>query len=88
MCRCAWADNQWLRVDLGAAKPVARVTIRWEAAYGRTYRIETSPDGATWTAVATVTDGNGVNARYLRLYGQTRATSYGFSVYELETYAH
>ncbi|HEX5202081.1 MAG TPA: penicillin acylase family protein, partial [Actinoplanes sp.] len=55
----SWSDNQWLRVDLGATEPVARAVIRWEAAYARTYKIETSADGATWTQAAAVTGGNG-----------------------------
>ena len=29
-----------------------------------------------------------VQARYVRLFGETRATSYGFSAYEVELYAH
>ncbi|GLY97824.1 penicillin acylase family protein [Actinoplanes sp. NBRC 103695] len=92
----SWADNQWLRVDLGSSRTVARVLIRWEAAYASAYRVETSPDGTTWTTAATVTGANGGldtvtfparSARYLRVFGQTRATSYGFSLYELEVYA-
>jgi len=93
----SWADNQWLQVDLGATKPHARVIVRWEDAYATAYKIETSTDGTTWTQAAAVTGANGgldtvafpaVNARYLRLTGQTRATSYGFSIYELEAYSH
>jgi acyl-homoserine lactone acylase PvdQ len=93
----SWADNQWLRVDLGSAKPVARVAVRWESAYATAYRIETSPDGSTWTTAATVTGSNGdvdtvafpaTTARYVRLYAVTRATSYGFSAYEMEVYSH
>jgi hypothetical protein len=92
----SWSDNQWLRVDLGAAKPVARMVIRWEAAYATAYRIEVSPDGTAWTQVAAVTGGDGdvdnvafaaTSARYVRLTGQTRATSYGFSVYEVDLYS-
>ena len=93
----SWADNQWLQVDLGATKPVARMVIQWESAYATAYKIETSTDGSTWTQVAAVTGGNGgvdnvafssTNARYVRLTGQTRATSYGFSAYEVEVYSH
>jgi acyl-homoserine lactone acylase PvdQ len=93
----SWADGQWLRVDLGGTRPVARVAIQWEAAYATAYEIEVSPDGSTWTTAATVTGGNGgldnvafgaTSARYVRLTGQTRATSYGFSIYEMEVYAH
>ncbi|AEV83031.1 penicillin acylase [Actinoplanes sp. SE50] len=90
------ADNQWLQVDLGAATPVARAVISWESAYAKTYRIETSPDGTTWTLVAAVAAGDGgtdgvaltpTTARYVRLTGLTRATGYGFSVYEMEVYS-
>jgi hypothetical protein len=93
----SWADNQWLQVDLGAAKPVARVSVRWESAYATAYRVETSTDGTTWTTAATVTGGNGdvdtvafpaTTARYVRLYCVSRATSYGFSAYEMEVYSH
>ncbi|MDA3647710.1 discoidin domain-containing protein [Saccharopolyspora indica] len=45
--------DSWLAVDLGAAQRFDRVAIAWEAAAGRRYRIETSQDGITWTAVAT-----------------------------------
>jgi hypothetical protein len=93
----SWADNQWLRVDLGSGRPVARMVIRWEAAYATAYQIEVSADGGTWTQVAAVTGGNGgldnvaftaANARYVRLTGQTRATSYGLSLYEMDLYSH
>jgi acyl-homoserine lactone acylase PvdQ len=93
----SYADNQWLRVDLGASRPVARVVLRWEAAYATAYKIEVSPDGSTWTQAAAVTGGDGgldnvafpaANARYVRITGQTRATSYGISLYQVEVYSH
>ncbi|MEU5931427.1 penicillin acylase family protein [Micromonospora sp. NPDC047187] len=91
----SYNDNQWLRVDLGAARSVSRVVLRWEAAYGTSYRIEVSGDGNSWTPVFATTTGNGavdnatfapVTARYVRVYGIKRATSYGFSLYEFELY--
>jgi hypothetical protein len=93
----SWSDNQWLRVDLGAARTVARVSVRWEAAYASSYRVETSADGTTWTTAASVPSGHGgvetvavpaTTARYVRLYCLTRGTSYGFSTYEIEVYSH
>jgi acyl-homoserine lactone acylase PvdQ len=93
----SWSDNQWLRVDLGAARTVARVSVRWEAAYASSYRVETSADGTTWTTAASVPSGHGgvetvafpaTPARYVRLYCLTRGTSYGFSTYEIEVYSH
>ncbi|GAA4601035.1 acyl-homoserine lactone acylase PvdQ [Actinoplanes octamycinicus] len=93
----SWSDNQSIRVDLGATTRVARVVTSWESAYATAYRIETSANGTTWTEVAAVTGGNGgvdnvvltpTDARYVRLTGQTRATSYGISLFELEIYSH
>ncbi|MEU6977941.1 MULTISPECIES: discoidin domain-containing protein [unclassified Streptomyces] len=89
------SDPQWLRVDLGAASTVSRVRLSWEAAYAKAYRVEVSADGATWTALATETAGNGGTddwtglagkGRYLRVYGTARGTSYGYSLYEVEVY--
>ncbi len=91
----AFSDPQVLTVDLGAAAHVSAVTLRWEAAYGSAYRIEGSTDGSQWTqAYATSTGDGGVDeitgldlsARYVRMVGTTRATAYGYSVYEFEIY--
>ncbi|GAA3833411.1 penicillin acylase family protein [Sphaerisporangium flaviroseum] len=91
----ASSDNQYIQVDLGSSKTVARTVLRWEAAYGAAYRIQTSADGSTWTTVYSTTTGNGgvdnvtftpTTARYVRMQGVTRGTSYGYSLYELEVY--
>ncbi|GLW27518.1 penicillin acylase family protein [Actinoplanes regularis] len=91
------ADNQWIQVDLGASTTVSRVVLSWESAYATSYKIETSGNGTTWTQAAAVTGGRGgtesvaftaTDARYVRITGQTRATSYGFSLYEIEIYSH
>ncbi|MFR9775623.1 penicillin acylase family protein [Micromonospora sp. MS34] len=92
----SYNDNQWIRVDLGSARTVKRVVLRWEAAYGSAYRIEVSNDGSSWQTAFSTTVGNGgvdnvtfapVTARYVRMYGVKRATSYGFSLWEFEVYA-
>ncbi|HEX6874007.1 MAG TPA: penicillin acylase family protein [Micromonosporaceae bacterium] len=91
----SYSDNQWIRVDLGSSRTISRVILRWESAYGRSYRIDVSPDGSTWQTVFSTTSGNGgvdnitfnpASARYVRMYGVQRATSYGFSLYEFEVY--
>ncbi|MFD5142763.1 discoidin domain-containing protein [Streptomyces sp. NPDC058401] len=88
-------DPQWIRVDLGANANVTRVALRWEAAYAKTYRVEISADGTTWTRLANETAGNGGTddwtglsgkGRYLRVYGTARGTAYGYSLYEVEVY--
>ena len=92
----SWTDNQSLTVDLGSARTVGRVILRWELAYASAYRIETSTDGTTWTTAWSTAAGNGGtdndaftprNARYVRLVGVRRATSYGYSLYEMEVYS-
>lgn len=90
-------DAEWIRVDLGRSQQVSRAVLRWEAAYGKQFRIEVSGDGRTWRTVATVTDGVGgvdnvafapTTARYVRMTGVQRGTRYGYSLYEFEVYAH
>ncbi|MFJ4410170.1 discoidin domain-containing protein [Streptomyces sp. NPDC088910] len=41
--------DSWLTVDLGAASAFDRVTLRWETAAARAYRVQGSADGKTWT---------------------------------------
>nr|WP_240344338.1 discoidin domain-containing protein [Paenibacillus sp. SYP-B3998] len=92
------ADPQWIYVDLGATKNINRVKLNWEAAYAKGYKIQVSTDSASpsnWTDVYSTTTGNGAiddltitaqDARYVRMYGTVRGTSYGYSLYEFEVY--
>ncbi|KAA2261549.1 alkaline phosphatase [Solihabitans fulvus] len=89
------ADPQWLRVDLGQPSTVHRVQLNWEAAYAKKYRIEISDDGVHFSVVTTVDNGrggtdtlSGLNAhgRYLRFVGTTRATKYGYSLWEIQAF--
>ncbi|MFB9675469.1 glycosyl hydrolase family 8 [Streptosporangium vulgare] len=87
-------DPEWIRVDLGASATISRVKLTWEAAYGKSYRVEVSPDGSTWTSAYSTTTGDGGvddltlsgTGRYVRMYGTARGTSYGYSLYEMEVY--
>jgi hypothetical protein len=92
-----WNNGEWIRVDLGSAQQVSRAVLRWEAAYGKQFRIDVSTDGSTWRTVATVSDGAGgvdnvaftpTTARYVRMTGVSRGTEYGYSLFEFEVYAH
>ncbi|MEU5566181.1 discoidin domain-containing protein [Micromonospora musae] len=88
----AASDPQWLRVDLGGTQTICRVVLTWEAAYARSFQLQTSADGNAWTTVYSTTTGTGgtqsltVNGsgRYLRMYGTARATAYGYSLWELQ----
>ncbi|MGW1763273.1 family 20 glycosylhydrolase [Streptomyces sp. NPDC002073] len=91
----AYADPQWLQVDLGAAKAVTRVVLRWEAAYGKAYQIQVSDDASTWRTLRSTTAGTGGtetltglagSGRYVRLYATQRGTAYGYSLYAFEVY--
>ena len=89
-------DPQWIYVDLGSPQTIGHVTLRWEAAYGKSYQIQTSPDALNWTTIYSTTTGDGGvddltgltgSGRYVRMYGTVRAlTLYGYSLYEFEVY--
>ncbi|MEU0719710.1 discoidin domain-containing protein [Streptomyces lavendulocolor] len=91
-----FSDPQWLQVDLGGPAAVSQVVLRWEAAYAKAYRIELSTDGTNWsTAHSTTTGAGGTEtvpvtgtARYVRMHGVTRATGYGYSLWEFQVYGN
>ncbi|MGW3217110.1 discoidin domain-containing protein, partial [Streptomyces parvus] len=90
----AFADPQWIRIDLGSLAALSRVELAWEAAHARSYRIELSTDGNDWTtAYSTTTSAGGDetlnisgDARYVRLTGTERATGYGYSLWEFKVF--
>lgn len=91
----AYADPQWLYVDLGSNRTVNSVQLWWESAYASKYQIQTSTDGNTWTTVFTDESGTGgtkdiglgsVTARYVKVYGYQRATTYGYSLWEMKVF--
>ncbi|MDQ2737359.1 MAG: discoidin domain-containing protein, partial [Actinomycetota bacterium] len=91
----AFADPQWLQVDLGANANISQVSLNWEAAYAKTFTIQTSPTGTgNWTDITPVTSGQaGVqtltvsgSGRFVRMNGLTRATGYGYSLFEFQVY--
>src|SRR5437879_237236 len=55
----AFADPQWLQVDLGATQSICRVVLTWEAAYATAFQIQLSPDASTWTDIYSTTTGTG-----------------------------
>ncbi|MBV1854189.1 ThuA domain-containing protein [Catellatospora tritici] len=92
----AFSDPQWIRIDLGSTMPISRVRLFWEAAYGSAYQVQTSNDGTTWTTIRSVTGGDGGtddltgltgSGRYVRINGTTRATAWGYSLFEFEVYS-
>jgi hypothetical protein len=85
-------DNQWLYVDLGRTTNITRVNLIWEIAYGRNFHLDVSNDATNWTTITTVSNNTShvneialtATGRYVRMYGVTRGTGYGFSLYEMQ----
>ncbi len=90
----AFSDPQWLQVDLGSTQSICKVTLMWEAAYGKSYQIQTSNDATNWTTIYSTTTGPGGtenlnvsgSGRYIRMYGTVRGTPYGYSLWEFQVF--
>lgn len=90
-----YSDNQWISVDLGRVYSIDKVKLYWEAAYGKQYKIQVSTDGSQWTDVYTELNSNGgtdeiqfpaVDARYVKMQGIKRSSSWGYSLYEITVF--
>ena len=88
-------DKANITIDLGASMLVNKVVLYWENAYGKAYVIQGSNDEQTWAPLYTQNAGNGgvetlnfpaVLYRYKRMQGVTRATAYGYSLYEFQIF--
>jgi beta-glucanase (GH16 family) len=90
----AFADPQWLEVDLGATHTISQVALNWEAAYATAFQIQTSTNGTTWTTVYSTTTGTGGvqtlpvtgSGRYVRINNTARSTPYGDSLWEFQVF--
>lgn len=88
------SDDEWIYVDLGRVYDIERVELNWETAFGQAYRIEVSDDASVWSTVYSTSASDGgidsislsTSGRYVRLYGQARATGWGYSLWEFEVY--
>lgn len=91
----ALADPQWIYVDLQQSYYIQKVNIVWEAA-AKNFKIQVSNNASTWVDVVTTTNNTSLTtgysifstqARYVRVYGTTRAvTTKGYSIYELQVF--
>ena len=89
-------DPSWISLDLGADYELYQVIIHWEAANAASYEIQGSTDNSNWTPLASesggafgdrtdIVDVSGTY-RYVRMYGLTRTSPYGYSIWEMEVY--
>lgn len=87
-------DGEYVTVDLGEEAKLYKLRLHWEAAYASQYKIQLSDDGKNFVDSKIVNSDGGyddilmdeASARYIRILGVKRATSYGISLYELEAY--
>jgi hypothetical protein len=90
----AFSDPQWLEVDLGSPQSICQVGLNWEAAFARSFQIQTSTDNVNWTSIFTTTTGTGGvqtlnvagNGRYIRTFGTVRGTQFGYSLWEFQVF--
>jgi beta-glucosidase len=95
------SDAQWLAVDLGGVKSIARVRLTWAAdrfaaSHAKEYAIQVSPDGQSWTDVHANTNGQGgietesfspVSTRWVRLACKKRAAGESYKLVSFEVFA-
>lgn len=89
----AFADPQWLLLDLGSQQEVTGLTLYWETARAKAYDILVSNDNASWVKVYATEEGEGGTediyfgrqaCRYVKLYFRQRATQWGDSLWEVK----
>ncbi len=89
------ANNEWVYVDLEKEETVNGVGLNWEAAYGKSFKIQMSDDAKSWHDVYSTTEGkegeqhidfDDVQGRYVRMLGQERGSWWGYSLWNFEVY--
>ena len=91
----AFSDPQWIQVDLGASANVTQVVLNWEAAFARSFQIQTAPaaTGPFTTIFSTTAGAGGIqtipvtgSGRFVRMNGTVRATQFGYSLWEFQVF--
>ena len=85
-------DDEWIQVDLGSAKEINRVILKWDSSYAKAFKIQTSADAVAWNDVFSTTTGAArsvtdetfatTQARYVRMLGVTPGTAKGYTLYQ------
>lgn len=87
------ADNEWIYVDLGSVQPVGGVRLNFEAAYGKSYKIQVSNDAENWMEVYKTSEGREglevitfpeIDARYVRMFGIELGWWFGYSLWSFD----
>lgn len=86
-----YTDDQEVFIDLNETKDINALSIIWEDAYAKSYFIELSIDGENWLSRHVLKEDNAPDfinfdkfeCRYIKIKGDKRATSWGYSIYEI-----
>lgn len=87
------ADNEWIYIDLDSVQTIGGVRLNWEAAYGKSYKIQVSDDAQTWREVFKTHEGcegtlehlfPEVQARYVRMLGIELGWWFGYSLWSMD----
>lgn len=91
-------DPSWVEVDLKKSYPIGTIDILWGETYATSYQVDISINGKDWKTIKTVDKGDGGwdeiksdggMGRYVRVTGFQRSRNhFGYSMMELEVYAH
>ena len=90
-----FSDPQWLCLDFGSPQAFHLIILEWEYAYAKKYEIQVSDDAEKWKTVFKEDNGDGKKdvisvgeqtSRYVRIFGIERATSWGYSLYEVKVF--
>jgi hypothetical protein len=86
------SDDEWIQVDLGSSVELNRVILKWDSSYAEAFKIQTSADAMAWNDVFSTTTGRArsvtdetfatTQARYVRMLGEKRGTTQGYSLYQ------
>lgn len=91
-----YENYQWIEFDMLKEQSLSRIVLHWEAAYAEQYSITYSTDKIQWDTIATIGQGqkDKVNilfapttCRYIKIELTKRATSWGYSLHEVEAYS-
>ncbi|OJV45259.1 MAG: beta-mannosidase [Bacteroidales bacterium 36-12] len=90
-----YSDPQWIYIDLEKKEKIDKIVLKWEAAHAKEYEIQLSDDGKKWKTIYQESNCQGgteiiklkpIKTRFVKLNCKSRATNFGYSIYELEIY--
>jgi len=89
-----FSDDQFIYADLGVRNDLCGIRIKWEDAMGYDFLIQSSEDAITWQTLVNVKANNEHltelplegTGRYVKMQGVKRATTFGYSIWEMQVF--